>query len=66
MRGQPKEGARDSTEGSETVEKPVEVCLPRTPVEGTKRLNSEMGNLPPNAFELKSAFNQPIGVCEKT
>ena len=30
------------------------------------RLHSKLGNLPPNAFELISAINQPIGVCEKT
>jgi transposase InsO family protein len=30
------------------------------------RLHSKLGNLPPNAVELKSAINQPIGVCEKT
>ena len=30
------------------------------------RLHSTLGNLPPNAFEQKSAINQPIGVCEIT
>ena len=30
------------------------------------RLHSKLGNLPPNAFELKSAINQPISVREKT
>ena len=30
------------------------------------RLHSKLGNLPPNAFEQKSAINQPIGVCKKT
>jgi len=29
-------------------------------------LHSRLGNLPPKAFEQKSAINQPIGVCEKT
>lgn len=30
------------------------------------RLHSKLGNLPPNAFEQKSAINLPIGVCEIT
>ena len=30
------------------------------------RLHSTLGNLPPNAFELKSAINQPIDVSEIT
>ena len=30
------------------------------------RLHSKLGNLPPNAFEQKSATTQPIGVCEIT
>jgi len=32
----------------------------------SQRLHSKLGNLPPNAFEQKSAIKQPIGVCEKT
>ena len=32
----------------------------------SQRLHSKQGNLPPNAFEQKSAIKQPIGVCEKT
>ena len=30
------------------------------------RLHSKLGNLPPNAFEQKSAIKQPIAVSEKT
>ena len=30
------------------------------------RLHSKRGNLPPNAFEQKSAIKQPIVVSEKT
>ena len=30
------------------------------------RLHSTLGNLPPNAFEQKSAINQPIDVSEIT
>ncbi|MEB0060127.1 hypothetical protein [Variovorax sp. LG9.2] len=30
------------------------------------RLHSALGNLPPNAFEQKSAINQPIDVSEIT
>ena len=30
------------------------------------RLHSTLGNLPPNAFEQKSAITQPIKVSEKT
>ena len=30
------------------------------------RLHSKLGNLPPNAFEQKSAIKQLIGLCEKT
>jgi len=30
------------------------------------RLQSKLGDLPPKAFEQKSAINQPIGVCEKS
>ena len=30
------------------------------------RLHSELGNLPPNAFEQQSATKQPISVCEIT
>ena len=30
------------------------------------RLQSKLGNLPPNAFEQQSAINQPIDVSEKT
>lgn len=30
------------------------------------RLHSKLGNLPPNAFEQKSAIKRPITVCEKT
>ena len=30
------------------------------------RLHSTPGNLPPNAFEQKSAINQPIDVSKKT
>ena len=32
----------------------------------SQRLHSKLGNLPPNAFEQKSAIKQPIGLCEKT
>jgi transposase InsO family protein len=32
----------------------------------SQRLHSKLGNLPPNAFEQKSAIKQPIGMCEKT
>lgn len=32
----------------------------------SQRLHSKLGNLPPNAFEQKSAITQPIGLCEKT
>ncbi len=32
----------------------------------SQRLHSKLGNLPPNAFEQKSAIKQSIGVCEKT
>ena len=30
------------------------------------RLHSKLGNLPPNAFEQRSAIKQPIAVSEKT
>lgn len=32
----------------------------------SQRLHSKLGNLPPNAFEQKSAIKEPIGLCEKT
>jgi transposase InsO family protein len=32
----------------------------------SERLHSKLGNLPPNAFEQKSATSQPIGLCEIT
>ncbi|MFZ3083142.1 IS3 family transposase, partial [Rhodoferax ferrireducens] len=32
----------------------------------SQRLHSTLGNLPPNAFEQKSAIKQPIGLYEKT
>ena len=32
----------------------------------SQRLHSKLGNLPPNAFEQKSAIKQPIGLYEKT
>jgi putative transposase len=32
----------------------------------SQRLHSKLGNLPPNAFEQKSAIKRPIGMCEKT
>ena len=32
----------------------------------SQRLHSKLGNLPPNAFEQKSAIKQPINVCEIT
>jgi len=32
----------------------------------SQRLHSKLGNLPPNAFEQKSAIKQPICLCEKT
>ena len=30
------------------------------------RLHSKLGNLPPKAFEQKSAIEQPVAVSEKT
>jgi len=32
----------------------------------SQRLHSKLGNLPPNAFEQKSAIKEPIGLCENT
>lgn len=32
----------------------------------SQRLHSKLDNLPPNAFEQKSAIKQPIGLCENT
>ena len=65
MRVQPKGGARGSIGGSEAVEKPVEGGLPRTPIEGKKRLNSKLCCLPPNAFDQKSAINHTYRCVRK-
>jgi transposase InsO family protein len=32
----------------------------------SQRLHSKLGNLPPNAFDQKSAIKLPIGLYEKT